>query len=68
LRYDEDLNENKALAEKLYIELKELDIYVFKYVRGLNKNGIWGSKKEYIDILNNLEIPVKVGFPAIYFH
>ncbi len=66
MRYDENLSENELLSEKLYNELNNLNIYTYKYVRGLKKNGIWGLKSHYHSLLINLDIKIKITFPKIF--
>lgn len=67
LRFDENLNENQILSEKLYNELQNLNIISCKYVRGLKVNGIWGLKSQYHSLLIKLGIKAKMTFPKIYF-
>ncbi len=66
LRFDDNLSENKLLAEKLYSELQRLNIPIDKYLRGLKEYGIWGVKSYYPSLLANLGINIKVTFPKIY--
>ncbi len=66
LRYDENISENKLLSDFLYRELHNLNINIYKYVRGLKSNGIWGLKSNYLPLLKNLGIKVNMTFPRIY--
>jgi hypothetical protein len=66
LRFDENLNENKLLADELFNELNELNINTFKYVRNIKKNGIWGQKSKYYYLLTSMGIKLKLTFPKIF--
>ena len=59
LRYDENLFENKSLANKMFVELSNIGVKTCKYVRGLNANGVWGKTTEYNDLFKGLEIKLK---------
>ena len=65
IRFDENITENETLASELYALLINNNIETTKYVRKLNKFGIWGNKKEYHSLLKNLKINIKQTFPDI---
>ncbi|SCY78521.1 Putative papain-like cysteine peptidase [Flavobacterium caeni] len=65
IRFDENITENETLANELYVRLINSNIETIKYVRKLNKFGIWGDKKEYYRLLKNLKINIKQTFPNI---
>jgi hypothetical protein len=67
LRYDESENENADLANTLSTALQNIKgVTVVKYVRQLNRYGIWGNKNQYPDLFKKLGIPIKQTFPKIY--
>lgn len=66
LRFDEDLYENKLLADKLFKNLINMNVHTCKYVRELKENGIWGDKSNYYCLLKGLKIKLKMTFPNIY--
>ncbi len=66
LRYNESLQENELLSGRLYHELKNMNIFTSKYVRGLKDNGIWGLKSQYYPLLKGLGVQIRVAFPKMY--
>jgi hypothetical protein len=66
LRFDEDFFENKILADKLFISLMAMNINTYRYVRKLKKNGIWGNKSDYYNLMAGLGIKLKMALPKIF--
>jgi hypothetical protein len=66
IRYDESFDENKAYCDALFDKLKRIKrVHAAKYIRYLEKDGIWGSEMEYPQLMSDLKIPIKSKFLPI---
>ena len=67
IRYDEDPSENKSFIDIALEGIKKIKkIRIVKYVRGLEKNGIWGNVDGYLPLLKSLKIEFKLTLPKVY--
>lgn len=67
IRYDESCDENKLHCDELYNELHLLkNVSITKYIRKLEKYGIWGDEKGYPKLFANLGLNINLTFPRIY--
>lgn len=66
LRFDEDLQDNELLVNKLLEKLNVFNVKVVKYLRRYKEFGTWGNTKDYIPLFESLGIHVVETFPRFY--
>jgi GTPase involved in cell partitioning and DNA repair len=66
LRFDESLKENSHHAQLLDKAIQSYpQVKMISYVRQKNTFGIWGDETNYKELVNDIGIQTKIGFPKI---
>jgi hypothetical protein len=68
IKHEETLNENKECVDSFMQKIRDLDrTYITKYLKQTSQYGLWGDKKKFPDVFDQLTLPIqKTAWPKIF--